>query len=159
MFANAVCLCDILPTYDLPTMSIEQSFQISVPEDALALLKCNLNNTRLSDEVNPAEWVYGAPLADIRRLASRWKNGRVRRTECVLCTPAEYRQGCYPTPVCHGPRLGVVSRFWPCQVVVKSSYLVRGARKLLRGDQVFPGMTWSEGVLEKGFHAEHFTEL
>ncbi|KAI9428653.1 hypothetical protein BJY52DRAFT_162617 [Lactarius psammicola] len=75
MFANAVFLCDILPTYDLPTMSIEQSFQISVPEDALAPLNRNFDNTRLPDEVNSAEWVYSAPLADIRRLASRWKNG------------------------------------------------------------------------------------
>jgi hypothetical protein len=55
-------------------MTSEQSFKISVPDDALALLKRKLDDTRLPDEVNAAEWAYGAPLADIRRLTSRWKD-------------------------------------------------------------------------------------
>ena len=57
------------------TMSVETPFKISVPEDALALLKRKLDDTRLPDEVNAAEWAYGAPLADIRRLANRWNDG------------------------------------------------------------------------------------
>ena len=55
-------------------MGDEQSFKISVPDDALALLKRKLNNTRLPDEVNAVEWAYGVPLADIRRLLNRWKD-------------------------------------------------------------------------------------
>ena len=56
-------------------MSVEQPFQISVSDDALALLKRKLEDTRLPDEINAAEWDYGVPLADISRLASRWKDG------------------------------------------------------------------------------------
>jgi len=33
-------------------MSAEQTFHISVPDEALALLKCKLEDTRLPDEVN-----------------------------------------------------------------------------------------------------------
>ena len=61
-------------------MNVEQSFQISVPDDALALLKRKLEDTRLPDEVNAAEWDYGTPLADIKRLAHRWKDGYDWRT-------------------------------------------------------------------------------
>ena len=61
-------------------MTVEQPFQISVPDDALALLKRKLEDTRLPDEVNAAEWDYGVPLADISRLASRWKDGYDWRT-------------------------------------------------------------------------------
>ena len=55
-------------------MSGEQPFKISVPDDALALLKRKLDDTRLPDEVNTAEWAYGVPLADIKRLLGRWKD-------------------------------------------------------------------------------------
>ncbi len=61
-------------------MTSEQPFKIAVSDDALALLKRKLDDTRLPDEVNAAEWAYGAPLADIRRLASRWKDGYDWRT-------------------------------------------------------------------------------
>ena len=61
-------------------MSVEQPFKISVPEDELALLKRKLDDTRLPDEVNAAEWAYGVPLADVKRLASRWKDGYDWRT-------------------------------------------------------------------------------
>ncbi|KAH8982021.1 Alpha/Beta hydrolase protein [Lactarius akahatsu] len=61
-------------------MTSEQPFKIAVSDDALALLKRKLDDTRLPDEVNAAEWAYGAPLADIRRLANRWKDGYDWRT-------------------------------------------------------------------------------
>lgn len=61
-------------------MTSEQPFQIAVSDDALALLKRKLDDTRLPDEVNAAEWAYGAPLADIKRLANRWKDGYDWRT-------------------------------------------------------------------------------
>jgi hypothetical protein len=61
-------------------MSAEQPFKITVPDDALALLKRKLDDTRLPDEVNAAEWAYGTPLADVRRLVSRWKDGYDWRT-------------------------------------------------------------------------------
>ena len=61
-------------------MASEQPFKISVPDDAIALLKRKLDDTRFPDEINAAEWTYGAPLADIKRLASRWKDGYDWRT-------------------------------------------------------------------------------
>jgi Epoxide hydrolase N terminus len=56
-------------------MANGQPFHITVTEEALALLKRKLEDTRFPDEVNEAHWEYGAPLADIRRLTERWKNG------------------------------------------------------------------------------------
>jgi len=53
----------------------EQPFQITVSEEALSLLKRKLDDTRFPDEINDAEWAYGAPLADIRRLTERWRDG------------------------------------------------------------------------------------
>ena len=61
-------------------MTSERPFKIAVSDAALALLKRKLDDTRLPDEVNAAEWAYGAPLADIRRLAGRWKDGYDWRT-------------------------------------------------------------------------------
>jgi hypothetical protein len=61
-------------------MSVEQPFKISVTDDELALLQRKLDDARLPDEVNGAKWDYGVPLADIRRLASRLKDGYDWRT-------------------------------------------------------------------------------
>jgi hypothetical protein len=61
-------------------MSVEQPFKISVTDDALALLKRKLEDTRLPNEVNEAGWDYGVPLADIKRLISRWRDGYNWRT-------------------------------------------------------------------------------
>jgi hypothetical protein len=61
-------------------MTQEQPFKITVPDDELALLNRKLQDTRLPDEVNGAKWDYGVPLADIKRLASRWKDGYDWRT-------------------------------------------------------------------------------
>ncbi|KAK1220537.1 hypothetical protein PQX77_016677 [Marasmius sp. AFHP31] len=51
------------------------SYKISVPEESLALLRKKLELTSLPDELDDAGWDYGVPLADIKRLVSRWKDG------------------------------------------------------------------------------------
>ena len=56
-------------------MANEQPFQIAVAEEELSLLKRKLDDTRFPDQVNDADWTYGAPLTDIRRLTERWRNG------------------------------------------------------------------------------------
>jgi hypothetical protein len=56
-------------------MANEQPFQITIAEEELSLLKRKLDDTRFPDEVDGVDWAYGAPLADIRRLAERWRNG------------------------------------------------------------------------------------
>ena len=54
---------------------IETPFQISVPQTSLDLLQKKLNLTTFPDELPDSGWQYGAPLADIQRLAKRWKSG------------------------------------------------------------------------------------
>jgi hypothetical protein len=56
-------------------MSFESRFQISVPDDALALLQRKLADVRFPDELSDAGWDYGAPLADVKRLVNLWKDG------------------------------------------------------------------------------------
>ena len=51
------------------------SFNIAVPDEDLDFLRQKLQSTRLPDELDDADWDYGVPLADIRRLVDRWKDG------------------------------------------------------------------------------------
>ncbi|KZT19988.1 alpha/beta-hydrolase [Neolentinus lepideus HHB14362 ss-1] len=55
-------------------MSTEQPFKISVPDEDLDLLRKKLDLVRLPDEVEDAGWDYGVPLADVKRLVTRWKD-------------------------------------------------------------------------------------
>ncbi|KAJ7027772.1 Alpha/Beta hydrolase protein [Mycena alexandri] len=53
----------------------ELPFNISVSTEELDSLQERLNLTHFPDELENADWAYGAPLADIKRLVSRWKDG------------------------------------------------------------------------------------
>ena len=57
------------------TSESEVNFRIDVPEEHLSVLQQKLALTNLPDEIEDAGWDYGAPLADIRRLVTRWKDG------------------------------------------------------------------------------------
>ena len=46
-----------------------------VLEEALSLLKRKLDDTQFPDEINDTDWAYGSPLANIRRLTERWRDG------------------------------------------------------------------------------------
>ncbi|KAF9046360.1 Alpha/Beta hydrolase protein [Panaeolus papilionaceus] len=50
----------------------EKPFKISVSDEEIGQLKQRLNLTRFPDELEGAEWKYGAPLADIKRLVRKW---------------------------------------------------------------------------------------
>ncbi|KAH8979689.1 alpha/beta-hydrolase [Lactarius akahatsu] len=160
-------------------MTSEQPFKIVVSDDALALLKRKLDDTRLPDEVNAAEWAYGTPLADIRRLANRWKDGYDWRTHerKLNAIPMFTRtiavdgfgdlnvhyvhqksaaKGAIPLLFVHG---------WPGSFLEVTKIL-----PLLTADSAdhpsfhvvapsLPGSAWSEGVLKKGFHGKHYAEL
>ncbi|KAJ8508327.1 hypothetical protein ONZ45_g9387 [Pleurotus djamor] len=52
-----------------------QPFKIAVPDEQLKKLKAKLDLTTFPDELEDAGWNYGVPLADIRRLVTRWKDG------------------------------------------------------------------------------------
>jgi hypothetical protein len=55
-------------------MSSETCFQISVPDDALALLRRKLGDAHFPDELSDAGWDYGSPLSDVKRLVDKWKD-------------------------------------------------------------------------------------
>ncbi|KAH9035731.1 alpha/beta-hydrolase [Lactarius pseudohatsudake] len=160
-------------------MTSEQPFKIAVPDDALALLKRKLDDTRLPDEVNAAEWAYGVPLADIRRLVSRWKDGYDWRTHEheLNALPMFTRtievdgfselsvhyvhqksgaKGAIPLLFVHG---------WPGSFleVTKVLPLLTSVSADHPSFHVvapsLPGYAWSEGVLEKGFNAKHYAKL
>ncbi|KAH9018198.1 alpha/beta-hydrolase [Lactarius deliciosus] len=166
-------------------MSSEQPFKIAVPDDALALLKRKLDDTRLPDEVDAAEWAYGAPLADIRRLVSRWKDGYDWRTHerklnvLPMFTRTIAVDGFGELNVHYIHKKSAAKGAIPLLFVHGFAH-VRRARKLPRSDEgtaafdigfrgstrrstvvapSLPGYAWSEGVLENGFHAKYYAEL
>jgi hypothetical protein len=53
----------------------EESFTLSIPQTKLDILQQKLSLATFPDELEKAEWKYGSPLADIQRLAARWKEG------------------------------------------------------------------------------------
>ncbi|KAI0633455.1 alpha/beta-hydrolase [Trametes polyzona] len=53
----------------------EKPFKVAVPEEELELLRKRLDLARFPDELDEAGWEYGAPLADVKRLAGYWRNG------------------------------------------------------------------------------------
>ena len=55
-------------------MSIQQ-YVINVGEDRISSLKQRLSLTDWPDELEEAGWNYGAPLADVKRLANYWQDG------------------------------------------------------------------------------------
>jgi hypothetical protein len=56
-------------------MTTAKPFTINVPDRELDDLKQRLALTRFPDELDDAAWKYGAPLADVRRLAEYWRDG------------------------------------------------------------------------------------
>lgn len=56
-------------------MANEVPFKISVTDDKIAQLKAKLDKVTFPDELEDAGWKYGVPLADIKRLVARWKDG------------------------------------------------------------------------------------
>jgi len=55
--------------------SSETPFQINVPDEKLATLHAKLELAVFPDELEGAGWKYGLPLADLKRLVEKWKNG------------------------------------------------------------------------------------
>ncbi|KAI9450496.1 alpha/beta-hydrolase [Russula earlei] len=160
-------------------MANEQPFQISVAEEALSLLRRKLDDTRLPDEVDGADWDYGVPLADIRRLVERWRDGydwRAHERELnalpMFTRSVEVEEfgeldvhyvhqrssvnAATPLLFVHG---------WPGSFleVTKVLPLLTAASSDHPSFHVvapsLPGYAWSEGVRKKGFRAKHYAEL
>jgi len=157
----------------------EQPFQITVSEEALSLLKRKLDDARFPDEINDAEWAYGVPLADIKRLTERWRGGydwRVHEGELnklpMFTRSIEVQEfgemsvhyvhqrssvkGAIPLLFVHG---------WPGSFleVTKMLPLLTAASPDHPSFHVvapsLPGYAWSEGVRKKGFLAENYAEV
>ncbi|THV02300.1 alpha/beta-hydrolase [Dendrothele bispora CBS 962.96] len=62
-------------------MSTEVPFKISIPDTQLELLRKKLDLVTFPDELEDAGSRYGVPLADIKRLVARWKDGFDWRVE------------------------------------------------------------------------------
>lgn len=59
----------------MPNASIK-SYKIAVPDSALESLKVRLDAATLPDDFDFSEdRDYGAPLADVKRLVAKWKDG------------------------------------------------------------------------------------
>ncbi|KAH9974906.1 alpha/beta-hydrolase [Lactifluus volemus] len=154
----------------------EQPFQITIPDDVLALLNRKLEDTRFPDEVDESQWERGAPLADIKRLVERWKNGYDWRTHerelnklPMFTRSIEVEgfgelnvhyvhqrsrvNGAIPLLFVHG---------WPGSFieVTKVLPLLTGSSPEYPSFHVvapsIPGYAWSQGVLKKGFHGKHY---
>lgn len=51
-----------------------EPYTISVPNSAERTLQSRLALATFPDELDEAEWDYGAPLADVKRLTEYWRN-------------------------------------------------------------------------------------
>lgn len=51
------------------------SFKISIPPSDISTLKLRLESTIFPDKLDDAGSDYGVPLADIKRLVARWREG------------------------------------------------------------------------------------
>jgi len=160
-------------------MRNEQPFQISIPEEALSLLQRKLDDTRLPDEIDGADWDYGVPLSEIRRLIERWRNSydwRAHESELnklpMFTRPIEVEgfgeldvhyihqrssvSGAIPLLFVHG---------WPgsfLEVKKMLPLLIEASADQPSFHVVapsLPGFAWSEGVRKKGFHGKHYAEL
>ena len=54
-------------------MASIEPYTISVPEEQRQQLNKKLEATTFPDELDQAEWDYGAPLADVKRLGTYWQ--------------------------------------------------------------------------------------
>lgn len=56
------------------SQSTAQPHTISVPDAQIQRLKQKLELSTFPDELDQAGWDYGAPLADVKRLAAYWRD-------------------------------------------------------------------------------------
>ncbi|KAL8715114.1 MAG: hypothetical protein Q9220_001071 [cf. Caloplaca sp. 1 TL-2023] len=73
-------------------MASIEPFTISVPEEQLERLSQKLSYTTFPDELEAADWAYGAPLADIKRLTKHWQESYSwRNTEAKINELPNYK--------------------------------------------------------------------
>lgn len=55
-------------------MASLEPYQIAIPDERLHNLRAKLDTVEFPDELEAAEWDYGVPLADMKRLVLAWKD-------------------------------------------------------------------------------------
>jgi hypothetical protein len=75
-------------------MSLPEPYTINVPDSAIQKLKRKLSDAYFPDELDAQDqWMYGAPLSDVKRLASYWQNGfDWRKAEAKLNELPNYKK-------------------------------------------------------------------
>ena len=157
-------------------MSEVQEYKISVPDSKLERLKQKLALTDFPDELEDAEWAYGAPLADIKRLTKYWhEEYDWRKAEAKLNELPHYTadidvagfetlnihflhqksntKGAIPLLFSHG---------WPGCFLEATKILP----KLVGGSPAFhvvapslPNYGFSQGTKKKGFNVGQYAEV
>lgn len=76
----------------LPGMATIEPYTISVVDSQIKRLKQKLELTTFPDELDGASWDYGAPLADVKRITTYWKDKYDwRKNEAVLNDLPNYK--------------------------------------------------------------------
>lgn len=55
-------------------MAAIKPYTVSVPDSQIQRLRQKLELSSFPDELDDAGWEYGAPLADVKRIADHWKD-------------------------------------------------------------------------------------
>lgn len=152
-------------------------YTISVPDEALDALRNKLAVATFPDELEaPDQWPYGAPLADVKRLAKYWQDGfDWRKAESRLNQLPNFRtqievkgfrpldihfvhrkspsEKAIPLLFCHG---------WPgsfIEVTKLLPLLEAGSPAFHVVAPSLPNYGFSSGVKEPGFSLEHYAEV
>ncbi|KAJ3995757.1 Alpha/Beta hydrolase protein [Lentinula boryana] len=156
------------------------SFKIAISSAALSALKNRLESTRFPDELDDSGWEYGVPLADIKRLVARWRDGFDWRQEEQKLNnelPQYTREievdgfGVLDVHYVHkksesGQGIPLLfSHGWPGSFL-ESRKIIPLLTKGSGGDPVFdvvaislPGFGFSEGPKKKGFSLSQYAEV
>ncbi|KAJ9668560.1 hypothetical protein H2201_001202 [Coniosporium apollinis] len=153
-------------------------YTISVPDQAIDDLRERLSIAKFPDELEaPNQWVYGAPLADVKRLAQYWRSGfDWRKAESKLNELPNFRraisvdgygdinvhyvhqrspiQNAIPLLFCHG---------WPgsFEEVTKLLPLLQGDGDAPAFHVVAPSLPnfgFSDAVKKPGFSLEYYAQ-
>ncbi|KAF9073128.1 Alpha/Beta hydrolase protein [Rhodocollybia butyracea] len=125
------------------------AFQISVSASALSALKSRLELTAFPDELDGTGWAYGSPLADIKRLVARWRDGfdwRKAEQQLNEALPQFTRPG----------------GFFEAQKIIPLLTKAHESSQLPTFDVValsLPGYGFSEGPKKKGFSIKQYAEV
>ncbi|CAF9923879.1 MAG: hypothetical protein GOMPHAMPRED_003474 [Gomphillus americanus] len=158
-------------------MSSIKPFKISIPDSALSSLHAKLSSATFPNELSDAGWSMGAPLADIKRLATYWRDTYSwRKAEAHLNTFPQYtvpisipghdpleihfiharskRENAIPLLFIHG---------WPgsyYEVLKILPLLTNSSDPSIPSFHVvapsLPNFAWSDGPTKKGFGLEQY---